>query len=407
MNMAEAFAAATGQGCHIYHSKDTRGRGGKRRQLTGLVAEVAWAIPVKEANDLGGKVPYVPGMPVFCTENIATELGISNGSPGTLVSVIFEEIEGRRYAISAEVDFRAYKNSNPDAPHPHRVTLKPVTSQIHFRLPNSATIYNATRSQLPLIPAFAFTSHNAQGRSLDVCCIDIAGCPTIQSAYVMLSRVRRLKGLCILRPFGLQRIRNHISEELRMELKRTELKAEITKAYSRERLSWFYGLVPEGQVNLLTRTELELDVDIAGVELRGLVRLPESKALRQYIQRDSTLADEIKARVGSWELPELPDDLPESGSRAEEEEDDEEGDDTDVSLAAVIHASLGEGLSAPARSRFEVERAEANDENRSRLTAGGEEEDVWSYDDEGRKWSEDGVPAAAQDKAESDESAND
>ncbi|KAJ7662877.1 hypothetical protein B0H17DRAFT_903887, partial [Mycena rosella] len=65
-----------------------------------------------------------------------------------------------------------------------------------------------------------FTSHNAQGRSLDVCCIDLASCTTIQCAYVMLSRVRRLEGLCILRPFGLQRIRNHISEELRMELKR-------------------------------------------------------------------------------------------------------------------------------------------------------------------------------------------
>ncbi|KAJ7239921.1 hypothetical protein C8J57DRAFT_1025641, partial [Mycena rebaudengoi] len=126
--MAKAFATATDQECHVYHSKDTRGRGGRRRQLTGLAAEVAWAIPVKEANDLGGKVPYVPGMPVFCTENIATELGISNGSPGTLISVVYEEIETRRYAISAEVDFRAYKNSDPNAPHPHRVTLKPVTN---------------------------------------------------------------------------------------------------------------------------------------------------------------------------------------------------------------------------------------------------------------------------------------
>ncbi|KAJ7247544.1 hypothetical protein C8J57DRAFT_1080718 [Mycena rebaudengoi] len=195
-------------------------------------------------------------MPVFCTENIATELGISNGSPGTLISVIYEEIETRRYAISAEVDFRAYKNSDPNAPHPHRVTLKPVTNQIHFRLPNSATVYSATRSQLPLIPAFAFTSHNAQGRSLDVCCIDLASCPTIQSAYVMLSRVRRLKGLCILRPLGLDRVHNHISEELRTEMKRTELKAKITKAYSREKLSWFYSLVPEGQVKLLTQGDL-------------------------------------------------------------------------------------------------------------------------------------------------------
>ncbi|KAJ7441985.1 hypothetical protein FB451DRAFT_959090, partial [Mycena latifolia] len=69
--------------------------------------------------------------------------------------------------------------------------------------------------QLPLIPAFAFPSHNAQGRSLHVCCIDLAGCPSIQSAYVMLSRVWTLKGLCILRPFNFDRIHNHISEELR------------------------------------------------------------------------------------------------------------------------------------------------------------------------------------------------
>ncbi|KAJ7843919.1 WD40-repeat-containing domain protein [Mycena olivaceomarginata] len=138
-------------------------------------------------------------------------------------------------------------------------------SSVHFRLPNSQTTYNATRSQIPLIPAFAFTSHNAQGRSLDVCCIDLAGYPTIHSAHILLSRLRRLKGRCILRPFGPQRIRNHISEELGTELKRTEFKAEITKAYSRERLSWFYGLVPEGQVDLLTRRTLELNVDVDAV----------------------------------------------------------------------------------------------------------------------------------------------
>jgi hypothetical protein len=55
-NMAEAFATATGQDCHNYHSRDTRGRGRKRQQLTGLAAEAAWSVPVKEANELGGKV---------------------------------------------------------------------------------------------------------------------------------------------------------------------------------------------------------------------------------------------------------------------------------------------------------------------------------------------------------------
>jgi hypothetical protein len=55
-NMAEAFATATGQDCHVYHSRDTRGCGRKRQQITGLAAEAAWSVPVKEANDLGGKV---------------------------------------------------------------------------------------------------------------------------------------------------------------------------------------------------------------------------------------------------------------------------------------------------------------------------------------------------------------
>jgi hypothetical protein len=58
-NMAEAFATATGQDCHFYHSRDTRGRGRKRQQLTGLAAEAAWSVPVKEANDLGGKVTWI------------------------------------------------------------------------------------------------------------------------------------------------------------------------------------------------------------------------------------------------------------------------------------------------------------------------------------------------------------
>ncbi|KAL1698263.1 hypothetical protein EV121DRAFT_159818, partial [Schizophyllum commune] len=73
-----------------------------------------------------------------------------------------------------------------------------------------------------------FTSHNSQGRTLDRVCIDLASCRNIQSAYVMLSRVRSRKGLCILRPFALSKIRNHISEELRKELNRTDALAATT-----------------------------------------------------------------------------------------------------------------------------------------------------------------------------------
>jgi hypothetical protein len=87
----------------------------------------------------------------------------------------------------------------------------------------------------------------------------------------MLSHVRSLKGLCILCPFRLDRIQNHISQELREELKRTELKAERTKAYSRERLLWFYSVVPEGQVRILT----ELPTSVEGSDF-DIVMAPAS-----------------------------------------------------------------------------------------------------------------------------------
>ncbi|KAJ3804914.1 hypothetical protein F5876DRAFT_10838, partial [Lentinula aff. lateritia] len=118
---AKAFANATGQEFCIYHSTDTRGRGKNKKVIKSIASEAAWRIPVKDAQDLGGKVPYIPGMPVFGTENIATELGLSNGSLGTLVSLTYEIHENRRYAVSATVDFPGYKGK--DRMHPNRVLL--------------------------------------------------------------------------------------------------------------------------------------------------------------------------------------------------------------------------------------------------------------------------------------------
>ncbi|KAJ6512935.1 hypothetical protein C8R45DRAFT_812553 [Mycena sanguinolenta] len=115
--MAKTFASATGQETNIFHSLDTRGRGKNRKELKGIAAEVAWQVPVKEADDLGGRVPYVPGMPVFCTDNIATELGLSKGSLGTLASIKYVERSGRKYAVCAEVDFTAYESGNKDFPN--------------------------------------------------------------------------------------------------------------------------------------------------------------------------------------------------------------------------------------------------------------------------------------------------
>ncbi|KAJ6472603.1 hypothetical protein C8R45DRAFT_792824, partial [Mycena sanguinolenta] len=122
--MTQAFASATNQAFAVYYSEDTVGKGRNKTVLAGQNAEEAWNTPVKSlANDLSGRLPLVIGMPVLVTENLAVELGISNGSSGILVGVEFETRNDRRYAISAELDLTLYTSLDPNATHPHRVRI--------------------------------------------------------------------------------------------------------------------------------------------------------------------------------------------------------------------------------------------------------------------------------------------
>jgi hypothetical protein len=179
MRMCKAFAESTGQGFYVYYSMDTiasgRGKGSERIQLRNLCREAAWNVRYKKADDLGGRLPLIPGMPVFLVKNLATELGLSNGTPGTLVGVKYRVETNQqttwRYAISVEVDFPSYTNSRPNSPHPHRVTLEQYPVNMKYQLPGQTNEHSAQRKQIPLIPGFAYTAHNSQGRSLDAACV--------------------------------------------------------------------------------------------------------------------------------------------------------------------------------------------------------------------------------------------
>ncbi|EJU00957.1 hypothetical protein DACRYDRAFT_53432, partial [Dacryopinax primogenitus] len=48
------------------------------------------------------------------------------------------------------------------------------------------------------------TDYKSQGHSLNHAIVDLAGCKSPQSAYVMLSRVRSISGVAILREFPMQ-----------------------------------------------------------------------------------------------------------------------------------------------------------------------------------------------------------
>ncbi|KAJ7595153.1 hypothetical protein C8J56DRAFT_762472, partial [Mycena floridula] len=75
------------------------------------------------------------------------------------------------------------------------------------------------RRQLPIIPGFAFTSHNSQGRSLNAATIHLDSCISIASAYVMLSRVKcgleAPKGPAMIGDIKPGKIQSHAPQQVR------------------------------------------------------------------------------------------------------------------------------------------------------------------------------------------------
>ncbi|KIK53150.1 hypothetical protein GYMLUDRAFT_136814, partial [Collybiopsis luxurians FD-317 M1] len=66
------------------------------------------------------------------------------------------------------------------------------------------------------------TVYKAQGLTLDTAVVDLESCSGTESPYVMVSRVKSLDGLLVLRPFQLKKIQCRQSQDLRLEGKRLE-----------------------------------------------------------------------------------------------------------------------------------------------------------------------------------------
>ncbi|KAK0184659.1 hypothetical protein F5146DRAFT_900234, partial [Armillaria mellea] len=68
-----------------------------------------------------------------------------------------------------------------------------------------------------------FTTHKAQGQTMETALIDLNPCRGMESPYVMVLRVKSLSGLLILRPFDLSTIQKNPSEDRQKENKRLNI----------------------------------------------------------------------------------------------------------------------------------------------------------------------------------------
>ena len=238
--LAKAFAHKTGRKFAYYYSEDARGHNKKRVLLRGRNQKDAWLTPPKRcAGDLAGRLPLVIGQPIFLVNNLATELGIANGSGGTLVDIKYEVRSGRRYLINAVVDLPSY-----NAPEGgHRLVVYPVKKTVEYLTGKRSLkrAWKARRTQLPIVGGFAFTAHNSQGRSLSSAVVHLQSVASLlPGLYVMLSRViDESTGLGILGPVTKEMLDKHASPAVRQEEKRLEALADKTMERAKVLLEWY------------------------------------------------------------------------------------------------------------------------------------------------------------------------
>lgn len=212
----KAFARQTGRQMHWYYATDMRG--GTEIGDEDLKTHLRGLHSGKTSYRLG-RLPLVLGMPVMFTQNFDVESGIVNGSTGILKQIRYRtDADGNRHAISCIVDVPDTTGPPmPDLPNGYSVALED-TVDMRFTHPYSLKKCTIKRTQVPIIPAFAMTAHKSQGQTLPKVVLDLECCHGTESPYVMISRVKSLDGLLILRPFQKKRIQSRQSEDTRNEM---------------------------------------------------------------------------------------------------------------------------------------------------------------------------------------------
>jgi ATP-dependent exoDNAse (exonuclease V) alpha subunit len=101
-------------------------------------------------------------------------------------------------------------------------------------------VIQVTRTQLPLVPAFAITTYKAQGLTMNKIVVDLqvpVGTLQVASIYVPLSRVKKAEDIVILRPFDMKVLQVRPSPAQDAELKRLD---ELDRKTKRECTSFTF-----------------------------------------------------------------------------------------------------------------------------------------------------------------------
>lgn len=222
------------------------------------------ALPDNKTEHIPGYLPLISGMPVLLQENIACELGLSNGTQGIFRELVYDQtsqftngsdeeffttdtvfVRNAQYAL---VEIPKSKIKNLDSLNPFIIPIPVVEKTFDVNLEKLyadkgpimkifndkklKTTISVKRKGLPLIPAYSITTHKSQGQTLPKIVIDLnmpPGMVEVASAYVPLSRVQQLTDLIILQDFNISALQVKPSKAQIAELDRLTSLFEHTK----------------------------------------------------------------------------------------------------------------------------------------------------------------------------------
>ena len=195
--------------------------------------------------DLIGMLSCVSGMPLVVKSNLATELGVCNGTRCTLSRIVFPPdqhpfetssengelhiVQPSRQPIMVIVKIPNPKFETFVGLAPGEFPIFPITKKFdyHYYSDGKKTSASIERTQFPVLPGFALTGYTAQGGTFPRAVLDLTvpsgrGCGPVNHAdtYVLLSRMKTRKGVLILRRFDEKVLLGHRDPDLEAELTR-------------------------------------------------------------------------------------------------------------------------------------------------------------------------------------------
>ena len=211
---AEAFARRTKRHLHYVVAEDRACAAVVREKPDLADQKLLWLQRhERECGELCGMLPLCDGMPVLITDHLNRARGLLKGRRGFVTGwrhatdgaesggpacTVWNKLPEVVYVRFPGAKWRIHGLATGVYP------IVPKRATWHLDAGRKSPVLAVRRRQLPLIPAFAMTAHQAQGQTLEegiIADLCYGAYSNVLAAYVALTRVTSREGILILRSF--------------------------------------------------------------------------------------------------------------------------------------------------------------------------------------------------------------